>query len=125
MFGFSNNPVTRMKAITALMLLLTGPLTPLGRAQSGTYPVRIENATNYSIYEVHISRTNDSSWEQDLLGRDTLSPGWIFTARAYPGRYDLKLVDEDGDVCEVHNVAVSGPTNWRITNSWLLNCEHH
>jgi amino acid transporter len=52
-------------------------------------------------------------------------PGYVFTTYLNSGLYDLKLVDEDGDVCEVYRVSVSGATNWRITNSWLLNCERH
>jgi hypothetical protein len=119
------NPIVRMKAMIALMLLLTSLLAPMVHAQSGPYSVRIENVSNYAIREVHMSRVGDDDWRADLLGRSTLNPGYAFTATAYTGLYDLKLVDEDGDVCVVPRVAVNGPTSWRITNSWLLNCERH
>ena len=116
MISFNLNSVVGMKAVLAVMLLLASSLAPVAHAQSGPYSVRIENVTDYSIFEVHLSGP-------DLLGRRTLDPGYVFTAYVYAGHYDLTLVDEDGDVCVVRNVAVNGPTNWRITNSWLLNCE--
>ena len=125
MTKYSANPMIRMKAMLALMLLLTGILAPMAHAQSGPYAVRIENNTRYSIYEVHMSRTGDTRWRRDLLGDDTLNPGYVFTTHLYAGLYDLKLVDEDGDVCEVRNVAVTGTTTWSITSRWLLNCELH
>jgi hypothetical protein len=128
MTKYSMNPIVRMKAMKsmiALMLLLTSVLAPMVHAQSGPYSVRIENVSSYSIREVHMSWVGDNNWGPDLLGRSTLSPAYAFTKSFYTGLYDLKLVDEDGDVCIVPRVAVNGPTSWRITNSWLLNCEFH
>jgi len=124
MFKNYFNSIARMKAMIAIMLVLTGGLAPMVHAQ-GTYTVQIENATRYSINAVHLSSVTNRWWGPDLLGADTLYPGYVFTTHLYSGQYDLKLVDEDGDVCIVPNVSVSGPTSWRITNSWLLNCERH
>src|SRR5580658_9587585 len=104
MTKYSANPITRMTAMLALMLLLTGILAPMAHAQSAPYTVKIENETHYSIYRVHMSLNSDPWWRPDMLGADTLNPGWEFTTHLYAGVYDLKLVDEDGDVCVVHNV---------------------
>lgn len=125
MVTYSKNPIVRMKAMLALLLVSTGVLAPMGHAQSGANTVQIENSTSYSIREVYISANNDPIWHGDRLGLGTLVPGYVFTTHLYSGLYDLKLVDEDGDVCEVHRVSVNGPTYWRINDSWLLNCEFH
>jgi hypothetical protein len=125
MIEYSKNPIAHLKAAIAIMFVLTGMLAPMGHAQSGGNTVQIANSTRYSIQEVYLSATGDPDWHQDRLGAGTLDPGHIFTTHLYNGLYDLKLVDEDGDVCEVHRVQVNGPTYWRINSSWLLNCEFH
>lgn len=110
-------------AVVALVLI--GGLTPsFVQAQSG-YTVRIDNSSDYAIYQIRMSPVGDSSWRQDLLGDLALPSGYHVTLpRTYlPGLYDLKLVDEDGDVCIVPNVRLSGNTVWDVSDSWLLNCE--
>jgi hypothetical protein len=87
--------------------------------------VVLRNDSAYTIYQIHMSRTNDDSWRRDLLGSDVLSPGESITITASPGQYDLKLVDEDGDTCTVLRLSVLENKDWTITNSWLLGCEFH
>jgi hypothetical protein len=72
-----------------------------------------------------MSSASDPDWRRDLLGQNVLPAGYHITLpeRFFSGYYDLKLVDEDGDVCVARNVRVNGNTTWNITNSWLLNCE--
>jgi hypothetical protein len=38
-------------------------------------------------------------------------------------RYDLKLIDEDGDECEQRDVEICQNTTLLIENEALLNCE--
>jgi len=116
---------TRLLAMIALVLVLSTALAPYGQAQSFRHPVRIENRSSYDIREVYLSPASSSYWHQDVLGDDILRTGFVLTTYRTVGYYDLRLVDEDGDVCVVANVSVSGDTNWVITNSWLLNCEFH
>lgn len=120
------NMMSRILSAVAALTLVAGSTATLTNAQSG-YSVRIENESDYAIHQIHLSPVSDTDWERDLLGpRRTLPSGWYFTFNGVmPGRYDLKLIDEDGDVCVVSNVRISGNTNWGINNSWLLNCEFH
>jgi hypothetical protein len=120
------NIATRLISAVAALALIAGSTASLVQAQSGYgYTVQIENRSDYAIYQIRMSLASDRSWERDLLGTGALPSGYHITLpeRFSPGYYDLKLVDEDGDVCVVSNVRVNGNTTWDITNSWLLNCE--
>jgi hypothetical protein len=33
------------------------------------------------------------------------------------------LVDEDGDICELHNLQFFGNQTFYLTQTWLLGCE--
>lgn len=120
------NILSRILSAVAALTLAASLTTTFTQAQSSN-SVRIENDSDYSIYEIYMSPANDLSWGSDLLGsRRVLPTGYYFTfSGALPGRYDLKLVDEDGDVCVVSDIRVNGNANWSISNSWLLNCEFH
>ena len=88
--------------------------------------VGIANNSDYDIYHVYMSSTGDNNWGRDLLGRyQVLESGSSMSVTAGPGRYDLKLVDEDGDSCVVMNLGLYGDQSWNITNNWLLSCEFH
>lgn len=88
--------------------------------------VGITNNSSYDIYELHISSTGDNNRGRDLLGRfGVLESGASTGVTAEPGRYDLKLVDEDGDECVVRNLGLYGDQSWNITDRRLLSCEFH
>ena len=120
------NITPRLIAAAAALVLIVGTTASFVQAQSG-YTFRIENSSEYAIYQIRMSSVDDSNWRQDLLGDSALPSGYHVTLpRTYlPGFYDLKLVDEDGDVCIVPSVRVSGNTVWDVTDAWLLNCEFH
>jgi hypothetical protein len=119
------NAYRNRKSFAALALLLTliSAVAPVAMAQSW-HTVRVENQSHYDVHKMYLSPASSRSWGPDLLGRYTLDSGFVFNTPAMPdGRYDLKLVDEDGDVCVVGGLAIYGNTNWQITDRWLLNCE--
>jgi hypothetical protein len=93
-------------------------------AQSNHYNLRMENNTGYDIYQVRMSSVNDRDWERDILGSRIFGDGTSFTiAQISPGYYDVAFVDEDADVCVVHNVSIYSNLNWNLSQTWLLNCE--
>ena len=52
------------------------------------------------------------------------SPGYFNLTNIFPNqRYDLMLVDEDGDICELHNLQFFGNQTFYLTQTWLLGCE--
>jgi hypothetical protein len=118
------NIVSRFITAVAALVLIAGSTASFVQAQSG-YAVQIDNISDYAIYQIHMSSASDPDWRRDLLGQNVLPAGYHITLpeRFFSGYYDLKLVDEDGDVCVARNVRVNGNTTWNITNSWLLNCE--
>jgi len=74
--------------------------------------VSIVNNTGYTVYYVYISQTATDDWEEDVLGDETLSNGeYIDVTLLYPlnvvNRYDIKLVDEDGDSYTKWDVLIS------------------
>lgn len=107
----------------ALMALLASAL-PMA-AQSSYYSFRMENNTGYDIYQVRLSSVYQISWRPDLLGASRIfRDGTSFTINQIsPGRYDVALVDEDGDVCIVNDVAIYQNLNWNLSERWLLSCE--
>ena len=64
--------------------------------------VTIVNNTGYMVWYLHISPTDNNSWEEDKLGDAVLPSGQSFTVRlnqplSAANRYDIKLIDSDGD----------------------------
>lgn len=77
------------------------------------------NKTGYEVMQVFVSPTSVADWEEDVLGDDTLANNARvrinFARDTDSCRYDIKLVDEDGDeavwtdinLCEVSTVTAS------------------
>jgi len=118
-----SSSVKCMAALVAVMLFITALLIPAGYAQSSRSTVQIQNASHYAIYELYLSSAQDLYWRQDLLGNSILWPGWVTRPQVVDGTYDLKLVDEDGDMCVIKKIRISGYTSWQITDRLLLYCE--
>jgi hypothetical protein len=105
-------------------LALAAMIAPsMASAQSGTRTFTVYNNSSYTIDHVYVSATSDENWGQDRLGSDYFPPNYTFKLPVYPGWYDVKLVDEDGDSCVVHNVDFRSGTTWSIDNTVLLTCE--
>jgi hypothetical protein len=85
--------------------------------------VTVENASGTTIESLYMSAVSDDSWESDLLGSGYLSSGSQTRILADPGRYDVKLVDRDGDECIVNNVQIQGDRVMTITANMLMRCE--
>jgi hypothetical protein len=71
-----------------------------------------------------MSATSENTWGPDQLGEHTIPAGESFTLNGIPcGDYDVKLVDEDGDECELRGVHLCSDSALNITNEALLSCE--
>ena len=82
----------------------------------------IANQSSYAIRKLFLSSSEDD-WGRNLLGSGALAAGSSFAVTAFPGRYDLKLVDEDGNICTLMDLSINSDTAWSITDRWLLACE--
>lgn len=96
-----------------------------GTATSGgASSLVVVNNSSYDIYYLYMSSTADPNWGPDQLGSSVLSAGSSFTLNGVPcGNYDIKLVDEDRDECEIRNAYMCADTALTITNEQLLQCE--
>ena len=84
----------------------------------------IQNNSRYVIRELYFETSENDQWGPDRLGRNVLPVGQTFRlTNIIAGEYDMKLVDEDGDVCELYNIMVCGNGTYNITNENLLRCE--
>lgn len=71
------------------------------RAAEAKQDFVLVNKTGYGISEVYVSPAKSDDWEEDVLGRDTLSDGeaWKihFSRAAKTCKWDVKVVYEDDD----------------------------
>jgi len=86
-------------------------------AWAGRQDFVLVNKTGYEVMEVYVSPSASDDWEEDVLDEDTLPNGGritiTFDRDEAQCRYDIKLVDEDGDeaiwtnvnLCRVSRVA--------------------
>jgi hypothetical protein len=95
-----------------------------GNTVASTGTVTMYNATRWDIYELYLSSSNQSSWGDDLLGWGTWDSGVsLDLTTGGCGDYDLKMVDEDNDVCEVTGIYMCGDHgNINLTDDDLLDC---
>lgn len=87
--------------------------------------VTVHNESEWSIHHFFLSSSADDSWGPDQLGKQVIQSGGSFTLKNIPcDEYDVKLVDEDGDECEIGGVDICGDDDeWVITDDDLLECE--
>lgn len=89
--------------------------------------VTFRNDSDWAIHALYFARESSKDWGQEQLGKHTVRRGESFTLSQIPcGRYDVKLVDEDGDECDVTGVALCAESHvWAITDKDLLKCQAH
>lgn len=95
-------------------------------AEAGKVNVTIKNKSDWEIHHFFLSPTEQEKWGPDQLGDEVIEAnGGSFLLHSIPcAAYDVKLVDEDGDECEVADVDIcSNNQSWTITNDALLECE--
>jgi hypothetical protein len=85
----------------------------------------LTNNSSYAIYELYLSPSHESRWGPDQLGKHVLESGMSYTLVGMPcGDYDIKLVDEDGDECEILETYLCGDAgDWTLTDEELLSCQ--
>ena len=95
--------------ILVLMLLVTS--VPAEAAN-----ITVRNRTGYTGHYLYISPTGSNQWGQDLLGSNVLLNGYEYTVSGQSGaRYDIRMVDEDGDSYTRWNVGLNeGTGDWWI-----------
>ena len=87
--------------------------------------VTFNNNSSYAIYYLYMSATSDDSWGSDHLGDEVVMPGDGHTIRNVAcDNYDIKIVDEDDDECELRNERFCDEDAvYNISNDQLLACQ--
>lgn len=89
-----------MKVRLAAAVMFSGILAALPAAAQDRH-VKIVNNTGYTMTQFYGSNKGSKSWEEDILGSDTLPSGYSVTIDFDDGSgyciFDFKAVFEDGD----------------------------
>ena len=97
------------------------------QAESKKAAVKIVNKSDWEIHEFYLSPAGPGDdWGPDQLKKAVIAEKTgTFTLQQIPcDTYDVKLVDEEGDECEVLNVDIcGGAETWTISNDKLLKCQ--
>jgi hypothetical protein len=103
--------------------LLAGAMTSSALARDAA--VTIHNRSAWDIYQLFLSSTDDHRWGEDQLGEHIIESGDRFKLHGIPcDDYDVRIVDEDGDVCIIGGVSLcGGRETWVITDADLLACQ--
>ena len=116
-----------MKKLGVAVALTGLAFATTGFAAGKTAAVKIVNKSAWEIHEFYLAPTGpDDDWGADQLHKSVISAkSGTFTLQSIPcDTYDVKLVDEDGDACEVEKVNICGGSEtWTITDNDLLKCQ--
>jgi hypothetical protein len=86
--------------------------------------IEIRNKSSWDLHYLYVGPAGDPDWGPDQLGDQVILSGETFTlSRIACGRYDLQLIDEDGDACAIYDVALCDDKAWDITDKHLLTCQ--
>ena len=100
-----------MKKFLFCCILIAASLITL-HSQEQNPVVTIINDTGYTVRYLFISPVEDETWEEDFLGREVLPDGESFEVALQPplsvtNRYDILLIDEEGDSYSKWNVLIT------------------
>ena len=86
--------------------------------------ITIKNESNWQIDQFYLSSTSVTEWGPDQLGAQAIGSGGQFQLTGVPcDKYDVRIVDEDEDVCVVKAVDLCGAGGWTITSEALVSCQ--
>jgi hypothetical protein len=108
----------------------TTTTTATGTSSGGTdtsSSIRFTNSSAWVIRELYLSPVSQSQWGADQLGAHVIRTGESFSLTNIPcGNYDLKLVDEDGDQCEVRDTNICAENSGvDISSQDLIHCQNN
>ena len=110
-----------MKSTPIRALALALVMSPL---MASAAEVEFVNESSWVITEIYFSHAKEKNWGEDFLGTEILSKGdWLTLTGVQAGKWDVKVVDEDNDVCILENVAIVKDDKWVINDKDLLGCQ--
>ncbi len=114
---FENPMKKALAAIGASLLLMQ--VVPAVAAT-----IKIENKSSWEIHEIYFAPNSQEDWGDDHLGKQVLKPGMTLSLTGVnPGKWDVRLVDEDADECIVEGQKISASEKFVIEDEDLLSCQ--
>src|SRR5262245_15429731 len=105
-------------------LLALSIVPALSSVQASDVKVKLINNSNFEIHEMYLSPTKTNEWGPDQLRDHVIAKNASFELQGIPvGKYDLKLVDEDGDECVVAAVKMAADEDVEINDALLVGCQ--
>lgn len=96
-----------------------------GSAAASDAQIVLRNNSSWEIHELYVNVSRSDEWGPDQLDDDVIESGGQFTLHGIPcDKYDVRVVDEDGDACVIEKVPLCGASDeWTITDDDLLGCQ--
>lgn len=109
-----------MKKVLSLALALTAAVS----FQASANTIKLVNQTGWDLYEIYLSPSSQDSWGEDHLGDQILETGDSLTLTDVTnGRWDLLIVDMDGDKCTVSDIHITASETVNISGEDLAGCQ--
>jgi hypothetical protein len=110
-----------MRLSITLLAALSVVATPAIAGDGKNRRVTIRNVSSQAIYSLYASPISSKSWEEDMLGSNTISAGASQTANIDNGSsecaYDLKVKMANGREFTHRQVNVCAASTWVIGDS--------
>ncbi|MEA3061506.1 MAG: hypothetical protein QOJ94_1287 [Sphingomonadales bacterium] len=108
-------------ALVAAAFALSAMPNAAAAADGKNRKVLVENISTQTLRELYASPVTSKTWEEDLLGQKTLTPGQSISANIDNGtpecNYDLKAVMANGTEHVKRGVNVCAISKWTIGDS--------
>jgi hypothetical protein len=113
----------RLFTVAALLSLAVAIPASAARRKAS---IKVINQSKWEIHELYLSPASSHHWGPDQLEDQVLAKGESLTLTNITcDRYDIKVVDEDGDECVIEDQQLCGEAlYWKITDKALLACEN-
>jgi hypothetical protein len=93
-------------------------------ASASAVDLVVVNQSEYKVHHLYVALSKSKKWGSDQLGNHSLLKNERFTVSNIPvGTYDLKIVDEDDDVCVVSGINFDRDKEWTLTDAAIENCD--
>lgn len=86
--------------------------------------INIINKSGWDLHEIYISPASQDDWGDDYLGSEILAQGDSLSLTGLAsGKWDIRVIDEDGDECILNDVHITTSESWTVTEDDLLACQ--
>lgn len=86
--------------------------------------IKIENKSSLEIHEIYFASSVDADWGADRLADSVLEPGDYLTLMdVTPGKWNLRLVDEDEDECVIKGQRFVLSTSFAFSDDDFFDCK--